>query len=57
MEPVLSFILLESAGLGVGLLLGRPVARALLRILVPPKPRQHLAFLWTIDGKRLPAEG
>jgi hypothetical protein len=57
MEPVLSFILLESAGLGVGLLLGRPVARGLLRILVPPKPRQHLAFLWTIDGRRLPAEG
>jgi hypothetical protein len=46
-------LLLESAGAVLGLWLGRPTARAALSILLPPKPRQHLAFLWTTDGKPL----
>jgi hypothetical protein len=44
---------LEAAGVMLGLRLGRPFARAALTIVLPPKPRQHLAFLWTTDGKLL----
>jgi len=40
----------------VGIMIGRPVARGMLKILTPPKIRQHLAFLWIVDGKMLPAE-
>lgn len=47
------YFLLESVTAGVGLLVGRPIARGLVRLLVPPKPRQHLAFLWITDGKTL----
>ena len=46
-------LLLESVGVLLGLLLGLWFARGALSILVPPKARQHLAFLWTIDGKQL----
>lgn len=46
---------IECVGVGVGLLLGRPVVRGLLRVLVPPRPRQHLAFLWLVDGRQPPA--
>lgn len=49
-------LLLELVGVSVGLFIGRPVARLALRLLVPPKLRQHASFLWTIDGKRLPVE-
>ncbi|MDB5353638.1 MAG: hypothetical protein JWN24_91 [Phycisphaerales bacterium] len=48
------FLLLECLGVSLGLLLGRPIIRGLLRILVPPKPRQHLAFLWTVDNRKAP---
>lgn len=47
------FFLIELIALGVGLLIGRRVARGLIRVLVPPKVRQHLAFLWITDGKVL----
>jgi hypothetical protein len=47
------YFLLESVAVGIGLLIGRPIARGLVRLLVPPKPRQHLAFLWIIDGKTM----
>ena len=50
---IVGYFVLECAAVGVGLMLGRPIARGLLRILLPPAPRQHLAFLWTIDGKQL----
>ena len=43
----------ECVGVLFGLRFGRPVARAALTILVPPRPRQHLSFLWTTDGKTL----
>jgi len=43
----------ECAAIAVGIYLGRPAARGLLHILLPPKLRQNLAFLWTVDGKRL----
>ena len=49
-------LLLESLGVVLGLAVGRPVARAVLSIILPPKPRQHLAFLWNTDRKRLRLE-
>lgn len=47
------FFLIELAAIGVGLLFGRRFARGLIRVMVPPKVRQHLAFLWITDGKVL----
>jgi hypothetical protein len=46
-------LLWESAFVLAGLTLGRPIARAALHILLPPKACQHLSFLWTTDGKTL----
>ena len=40
----------------IGLLVGKPVARGLVRLVVPPKPRQVMAHLWHGDGKTLPME-
>lgn len=39
----------------IGVVFGRPIGRGLARLLVPPKPRQALAFLWHADGKDVPA--
>jgi hypothetical protein len=44
----------QAAALFGGTLIGRPIARMLLRMFVPPRPRQHFAFLWGIDGKKTP---
>ena len=41
-------------GWAVMLRLGRPLARAMASVAVPPKPRRALAFLWTADGKSPP---
>ena len=38
----------------VGLAIGRSVARAIVIGIVPPRPRQMLAFLWLADGKTPP---
>jgi hypothetical protein len=35
----------------VGLGVGRPIARAAARLLLPPRLRGPLAFLWFVDGK------
>lgn len=43
----------EALAVLIGLRIGRPIARGLLRVLLPGKPRQHLAFLWTIDQKEV----
>lgn len=40
-------------GLG-GVYLGRPAARLAVRLLLPPRARQPLAFLWVADGKAVP---
>ena len=53
LHHLLYYMVWECAAVGVGLLIGRPIARAALRILLPPKLLQHLAFLWTTDGKQL----
>ncbi len=42
------------AGGLTGILLGRPFARLLVTLMLPPKIRQVLAFLWLADGKQLP---
>lgn len=44
--------LVQAGFMYTGIVIGRPVARLLLRILVPPQLRRSLAFLWLIDGKR-----
>ncbi|HRK31397.1 MAG TPA: hypothetical protein PLD59_09985 [Tepidisphaeraceae bacterium] len=38
----------------LGGFIGRPVARFIATLFVPPKARQAIGFLWTIDGKALP---
>jgi hypothetical protein len=48
------YLLIEIPALAIGAWAGRPIARGLLKLLVPPKARQHLAFLWIVDGKTPP---
>jgi MFS family permease len=50
----LGYALLEALFMALGIKIGRPIARGLLRMFVPPKPRQHFAFLWQVDGKTPP---
>lgn len=38
-----------------GILLGRPLARLIVSLTLPPRIRQVLAFLWLADGKQPPA--
>ena len=38
----------------VGLCVGRPLARGLVVLLLPPRLRGPLAFLWRADGKPMP---
>ena len=33
---------------------GRPVARVVVSIMIPPRPRQVFAYLWHADGKQMP---
>jgi hypothetical protein len=51
---VLSQAGLQMLGMLGGILLGRPLARQIARTIIPPKPRQALAFLWLVDGKKPP---
>ena len=51
----MEYAALEAVCLAIGILIGRSAARGLLRMFIPPKPRQHFAFLWRIDGKTPPA--
>ena len=50
----LRYAAVEAACFALGIWIGRPVARGLVRMFIPPKPRQHFAFLWRIDGKTPP---
>ena len=45
---------LQAMFMYVGILIGRPMARGLLRMIIPPRPRQVFAFLWRADGKPMP---
>ncbi|MEA2708703.1 MAG: hypothetical protein QOF78_1304 [Phycisphaerales bacterium] len=47
----LRYAALEAAFFALGIWIGRPVARGLLRMFIPPRARQYFAFLWRIDGK------
>jgi hypothetical protein len=38
----------------IGLVLGRAIARGLVRALLPPRLRGPLAILWTSDGRVVP---
>jgi hypothetical protein len=51
------YALIEAAFMALGIRVGRAISRGLLNIFVPPGPRQHLAFLWRVDGKTLPLAG
>jgi hypothetical protein len=37
-----------------GITFGRPMARLVIRIILPPSMRPRLAYLWLVDGKPLP---
>ena len=50
---VSTYLMLEWVAMLTGLIGGRMIARGILHLFVPPKLRQHLAFLWTIDGLAL----
>lgn len=41
-------------GMGLGVRWGRKTVRGLLMLLLPPRVRQSLAFLWLVDGKPAP---
>jgi hypothetical protein len=51
---VLLMFAIQSAGILLGIMLGRKLSRTLVRMVIPPKPRQMLAFLWLTDGKSPP---
>lgn len=46
---------IQCGGIWLGVLLGRRIARTIVRVIIPAKPRQVLAFLWQVDGKQPPA--
>lgn len=43
--------------LGLGLVLGRPIQRGLIRLLLPPRRRYALSELWICDGLKPPTAG
>jgi hypothetical protein len=45
---------IQAIGVVIGILIGRHVSRTIVRMVIPPKPRQALAFLWLVDGKAPP---
>jgi len=54
LERIFSQTGFQCAGINLGIFLGRPLARQIVRMFIPPKPRQALAFLWLVDGKKPP---
>jgi hypothetical protein len=47
------YLIVECGAVFAGIVFGRPVARFVLRLLLPDRLLQHLAFLWNRDGKAL----
>lgn len=39
----------------LGVVFGRPLARVIVRVVLPPRVRPALSFLWLVDGKPMPA--
>lgn len=54
-RAVLFQVMLQSLGILLGIALGRPATRLLLRALLTRKLLQYLRFLWEADGKTPPA--
>jgi len=54
-ERALYYATVQAAAVLLGVLAGRPIARVVVRMFIPPRPRQHLNFLWQVDGKIPPA--
>jgi hypothetical protein len=54
MERVLFQTGVQCIGIVLGVLLGRMLSRGIVRMVIPPRPRQFLAFLWLVDGKQPP---
>jgi hypothetical protein len=48
---------IQCAGVVAGILLGRKISRMIILAIIPPKPRQSLAFLWLVDNKKPPSPG
>ncbi len=56
--PIIAMTLVaEVVPFFVGLMIGRPLARLMVRAFVPPRLRVPLSFLWLCDGKELPRAG
>ena len=53
-QRVIYHAMIQGAFIFLGILIGRPIARTLVRLFIPPRPRQHLNFLWYADGKTPP---
>ena len=51
---ILSQAAAHLAGGLTGILFGRRLARLVITLMLPPRVRQHLAFLWLVDGKQPP---
>ncbi len=51
---ILAVAALQIGGGLVGVLVGRPVGRWVIRVLLPNRGRKYFAFLWRRDGKELP---
>ncbi len=49
------YTFVSAAGIAIGLRIGRPIVRFLVRLIIPARLRQHVNFLWTCDGKTPPA--
>lgn len=49
--------LMQCCAVGVGVILGRPLARRVLSLVFSGQMLYNLEFLWTVDDKVLPARG
>jgi hypothetical protein len=52
---VILIVAVQCAAVLLGVTLGRKLSRTIARSIIPPKPRQMLAFLWIADGKPPPS--
>ena len=52
---IILYTLIQVLGGIFGIASGRPMARLVIRIFLPPRARQTLAFLWLADGKKPPS--
>jgi hypothetical protein len=53
--PTLSFMVISGLliPLAVGLVFGRPILRAVVTVVLPPRSRSMLRLLWDIDGVKV----